>query len=104
MPQKPHEAAAIEFGRAVGLLVRRVRAAADEVSMAEAAGLNRRAGGGPATTAGLARAEGMRPQSMGAVVALLVKRGLVARRPHPTDGRRVNVGLTARGAAVRRGT
>ncbi len=28
--------------------------------------------------------------------------GLVARKPHPTDGRQVNIELTAEGAAVRK--
>jgi hypothetical protein len=29
---------------------------------------------------------------------------MVERKPHPTDGRQVNVELTAKGAAVRKGT
>jgi len=57
---------------------------------------------GPATTAELARAEGMRPQSMGATVGALEERGLVERKPHPTDGRQVNIELSAMGAAVRK--
>ncbi len=57
---------------------------------------------GAATTADLARAEGMRPQSMGATIAALEKRGIVERKPHPTDGRQVNIELTAKGAAVRK--
>jgi DNA-binding MarR family transcriptional regulator len=44
----------------------------------------------------------MNPQSMGTTVAALEERGMVARRAHPTDGRPVNIGLTTRGAAVRR--
>ena len=57
---------------------------------------------GPATTADLARAEGVKPQSMGATVSALEERGFVERRPHPTDGRQVNIALTAKGAAVRK--
>ncbi len=57
---------------------------------------------GPATTANLARAEGMRPQSMGATIAALEEMGIVERKPHPTDGRQVNIALTAKGAAVRK--
>ena len=30
--------------------------------------------------------------------------GLVERTPHPTDGRQMNIELTARGAAVRKST
>jgi DNA-binding MarR family transcriptional regulator len=57
---------------------------------------------GPATTADLARAEGMRPQSMGATISVLEDMGMVERKPHPTDGRQMNVQLTAKGTAVRK--
>ena len=57
---------------------------------------------GPATIADLARAESMKPQSMGTTVAALEEMGLVERKPHPTDGRQVNIELTAKGAAVRK--
>jgi DNA-binding MarR family transcriptional regulator len=89
---------------AVGLLVRRVRAAAaaHELSWSEAVVLGRLGNDGPATTADLARAEAVRPQSMGATIAALEERGLVERKPHPTDGRQVNIVLTAKGAAVRK--
>lgn len=57
---------------------------------------------GPATTADLARAEGMKPQSMGTTIAALEEMGMVERKPHPTDGRQVHIALTAKGAAVRK--
>jgi DNA-binding MarR family transcriptional regulator len=57
---------------------------------------------GPATTADLARAEGVKPQSMGAALAVLEEMGIVERRPHPTDGRQMNIALTAKGASVRK--
>ena len=63
--------------------------------------MSRLARDGPATTADLARAEGMKPQSMGATIAALEEMGMVERRPHPTDGRQLNIQLTAKGAAVR---
>src|SRR5262249_20594449 len=87
---------------AVGLLVRRVRAAAatHELSWREPAVLGRLRRDGRATTADLARAEAVRPQSMGATVAALEEMGLVERKPHPTDGRQVNIVLTAKGTAV----
>ena len=44
----------------------------------------------------------MKPQSMGATIAALEEMGLVERKPHPTDGRQVNIELTAKGAAVRK--
>jgi DNA-binding MarR family transcriptional regulator len=57
---------------------------------------------GPTTTAVLARMEGVKPQSMGTVVAALEEKGFIERRPHPTDGRQMNIQLTAEGEAVRR--
>lgn len=103
MPRKTLDADVIELTQAVGLLVRRVRAAAGshELSLTESAVMARLDKGGPATTAELARAEGVKPQSMGTTVAALEERGLVERKPHPTDGRQVNIRLTAMGAAVR---
>jgi DNA-binding MarR family transcriptional regulator len=93
-----------EFVQAVGLLIRRVRAvaAAHELSWSEGMVLGRLAKDGPATTAELARAEAVKPQSMGATIGALEERGLVERKPHPTDGRQVNIMLTAKGAAVRK--
>ena len=96
------DASVADFVDAVGLLIRRVRAAAatHELSWSEAAVLGRLRRDGPATTADLARAETVRPQSMGATVAALEGMGLVERKPHLTDGRQVNIVLTAKGAAV----
>ncbi|MGD0008827.1 MAG: MarR family transcriptional regulator [Terriglobia bacterium] len=104
MPRKTLDTAVIDFIHALGLLVRRVRAAAasHELSLTESAVMARLARDGPATTADLARAEGMKPQSMGATIAALEERGIVERKPHPTDRRQVNIELTAEGAAVRR--
>jgi DNA-binding MarR family transcriptional regulator len=106
MPRKTLEAAVTDLTQAIGLLVRRVRAAAasHELSLTEAAVMKRLATDGPATTADLARAESMRPQSMGTTIAALEEMGMVARKPHPTDGRQVNIELTAKGAAVRKST
>jgi len=50
---------------------------------------------GPATASSLARAEGMRPQSIGPIVAALEAAGLVSGAPHPTDGRQTILSLTA---------
>jgi DNA-binding MarR family transcriptional regulator len=104
MPRKPLEIAVLDLMQAIGLLVRRVRAAAasHELSLTEAAVMARLARDGPRTTAELARAEGMKPQSMGTTVAALEELGIVERKPHPTDGRQVNIALTPRGAAVRK--
>jgi DNA-binding MarR family transcriptional regulator len=104
MPRKTFENAVIDFGHAIGLLVRRMRAAAasHELSLSEAAVMSRLANGEPVTTADLARAESVKPQSMGATIAALEEMGLVERKPHPTDGRQVNIALTSKGAAVRK--
>jgi len=51
---------------------------------------------GPATVSSLARAEGMRPQSMSAVVTPLDEAGLVSGAPDPADGRQTLMSLTAK--------
>jgi DNA-binding MarR family transcriptional regulator len=104
MARRALEISVLDFIQAIGLLVRRVRAAAasHELSLTEAAVMARLAREGPATTADLARAEGMKPQSMGTTIAALEEMGMVERRPHPSDGRQVNIELTAKGAAVRK--
>jgi DNA-binding MarR family transcriptional regulator len=103
MQRKSVEIESIEFAQALGLLIRRIRAAAaqHELSLSEYAVLARLDRDGPATTAELARAESVRPQSMGATLTALEELGLVQRRPHPTDGRQVNIELTAKGLTVR---
>lgn len=49
---------------------------------------------GLATVSNLARAEGMRPQSMSAVVTPLQEAGLVRGTPDPSDGRQTLMSLT----------
>jgi len=49
---------------------------------------------GTATVSALARAEGVRPQSMGPIIAALESVGFVAGTPHPTDGRQTLYSLT----------
>jgi DNA-binding MarR family transcriptional regulator len=104
MPRKTFDVSVIDFGHAIGRLTRRVRAqaASHGLSLSEASVMARLSRDGAATTADLARAEGVRPQSMGATIAALEKRGIVERKPHPTDGRQVNIELTGKGAAVRK--
>jgi DNA-binding MarR family transcriptional regulator len=52
---------------------------------------------GPTTVTVLARAEGMRPQSMGAIVSSLESAGFVSGAPDPTDGRQTILSLTMAG-------
>ncbi len=49
---------------------------------------------GSATVSTLARAEGMRPQSMSAIVTPLKESGLVKGAPDPSDGRQTLMSLT----------
>ena len=104
MPRKSFEASVADLTQSLGLLIRRVRAAADthEFSLTEASVLARLEQHGPLTTAELARMESVRPQSMGTIVAALAEAGHVQRAPHPTDGRQMLVSLTAKGEETRR--
>jgi DNA-binding MarR family transcriptional regulator len=106
MPTKSHDDAATELALALGLLVRRLRSAvpseSHELSWTQMGVLRRLDTEGAASTADLARAEGVKPQSMGATVAALEQMGIVERKPHPTDGRQVNIALTAKGASMRK--
>jgi DNA-binding MarR family transcriptional regulator len=49
---------------------------------------------GPATVSALARAEGVRQQSMGATISALEEAGLVSGSSDPADGRRTILSLT----------
>lgn len=99
-------AAVEEFASAVGLVVRRIRANAGsdlhDFSWTQKQVITRLDKGGPVTIADLARAEGIKPQSMGTAVATLEEKGFVERKPHPTDGRQMLVKLSAKGTAFRR--
>ncbi len=104
MHGKTFDARVIELGESIGLLVRRSRAlaASEELSWTETGVLKRLAKEGPSTTAELARAQGMRPQSMRTILATLEEMGMIERSPHATDGRQVNLTLTAKGAALQK--
>jgi DNA-binding MarR family transcriptional regulator len=104
MPRKISDAAVTDFVRAVGVLVRRIRAAGgvQELSLTQTSVLKRLGTEGAATIADLARAESMKPQSMATAVAGLEQLGLVQRTPHPTDGRQVNIEISPKGAALRK--
>ncbi len=86
----------------IGLLLRRLRQVRpdDELSLPEGSALTRLDRGGPATASALARREQISPQSMGATLAALEARGLVARSPDPADGRRIVLSVTDAGRRV----
>lgn len=104
MGRKAFEAAVVDLSHSIGMLVRRARAVAstEELSWTETAVLRRLAVGGAATTAELARMQQMKPQSMRTVVASLEEMGMVERRAHATDGRQVNLELTAKGMTAQK--
>jgi len=95
---KADEEAVAELLAAMGLLVRRLRAESrsGELSWSQVA-IMARLDAGAMTTADLARAEGMKPQSMGASLAQMEEEGLVRRKAHPTDGRQILFELTPAG-------
>lgn len=100
----PLEQAAIDLALAIGQLRRRLRAEVRPaaLNLSQMGALVRLDQSGWLTTADLARAESMTPQSMGTILANLEMEGLVGRQPHPTDGRQVQFRLTDKGSAVRR--
>ncbi|SHM58753.1 DNA-binding transcriptional regulator, MarR family [Actinacidiphila paucisporea] len=102
MPRTDPARTADELTTLVAQLGRRLRAAsaAAELTPSQQSVMGRLGRQGPATTAGLARDELVRPQSMRLTLAALEERGLVARAPHPTDGRQVVFSLTTEGAGL----
>src|SRR5471032_2167640 len=98
------EANASDLMQSVGILVRRVRSqgSPEGPSWSQAAAMGRLERSGPMTTADLARAEMVKPQSMGSLLAELEQDGLVRREPHPTDGRQILFSLTPAGVEARR--
>ena len=88
----------------IGLLLRRMRQIRPdgELSLPETSALARLDRSGPATSSALAKEEQISPQSMGATLAGLEARGLVARQPDPDDGRRAVLTLTGAGQQVLR--
>lgn len=97
------ETAATELSLGIGQLLRRLRAESNPAGLtwSQTVTLSRLEKTGPTTTADLARAESVKPQSMGATLAALEREGLVERHPHPTDGRQVLFALTAEGIEAR---
>jgi DNA-binding MarR family transcriptional regulator len=89
-------ALAAELRALVGKLKRRLREQADvgDLTPSQVSVLLRLEKDGQATTSSLARAEGMRPQSMATVIAALESAGLVSGVADPADGRRTLLSLT----------
>src|ERR1700704_986950 len=81
----------------IGKLKRRLREQAHlgDLTWSQMSVLSRLEREGPATVTTLARAEGVRPQSMGATVSVLEAAGLVSGAPDPADGRQTILSVTA---------
>ena len=100
MPQPTH-ATAEELRFVLGRLIRRLR---EEVrpsglTPSQKTVLIHLERNGQATVSALAKAEGVRPQSMGATVASLEALGFVEGAPNPNDGRQTVLTVTADGHA-----
>ena len=93
---------AVALRDSIGLLLRRMRQQQPDgaLTLPEGAAMTRLNRGGPTTSSALAKLEQISPQSMGATLAGLETRGLVARHPDPEDGRRVVLSVTAAGQRI----
>jgi DNA-binding MarR family transcriptional regulator len=87
---------ALEIRTVSGKLKRRLRADGEQndLTPSQVSVVLRLEKDGSATVSSLARAEGMRPQSMSAVITPLQEAGLVDGAPDPNDGRQTLMCLT----------
>lgn len=96
--QPPTDAAALasDLRVVLGRLVRRLREQTEgsDRTRSQSSVLARLERDGAATATALARAEGVRPQSMAKTVAALEDAGLVSGSPDPGDGRKTVLSLT----------
>lgn len=72
----------------------REQAPVGELTPSQSAVLMRLDRDGAATASALARAEGMRPQSIGPIIAALDKAGLATSAPDPDDRRQMLISIT----------
>ncbi|MEU8700643.1 MarR family transcriptional regulator [Streptomyces sp. NPDC048680] len=93
------EQVANDLAAVVGRLLRRLRSSSSEslLTPTQRSVLARLDDGGPATTAALARAEFVRPQSMRLTLGVLEEQGIVERAPDPDDGRKSVMSITDAG-------
>ncbi|MER8047497.1 MarR family transcriptional regulator [Streptomyces sp. NPDC094032] len=99
MPSTEAAAIAVDLRTAMGKLSRRVKNE-DHIPLGQAAVLGALDRNGAMTTSDLAADQRVRPQSMARAVGLLMEQDLIARRPHPTDGRKSLVELTDAGRSA----
>jgi DNA-binding MarR family transcriptional regulator len=93
---EPAMTAAVELRDILGKLKRRLRQEynAGDFTVSQLSVLGHLDRNGPATVTSLAKADGMRPQSMGATIAALEAAGLVTGSPDPSDGRQTVISIT----------
>jgi DNA-binding MarR family transcriptional regulator len=103
-PAPSLEEAVNELTLAVGQLLRRLRTQgnSNELNLSQMGAMVRLEQNGWMTIADLARAEAMKPQSMGTLLTGLEQESLVKRKPDPKDGRQILFALTAAGVEERR--
>jgi DNA-binding MarR family transcriptional regulator len=91
-------ALAAELRASVGKLKRKLReqSGRDDLTPSQVSVLIRLEKDGPVAVSTLARAEGMRPQSMSAIVTSLMQAGLVEGSRDPNDGRQTLISLSRR--------
>jgi DNA-binding MarR family transcriptional regulator len=89
-------ALAAELRTILGKLKRKLREQGDrsDLTPSQVSVILRLEKDGPVTVSSLARAEGMRPQSMSAIIASLLDAGLVSGSPDPNDGRQTLMALS----------
>jgi DNA-binding MarR family transcriptional regulator len=94
----PASALAAELHTVLGKLKRRLRkhGGGSDLTPSQVSVLLSLEKDGPATVSALARAEGMRPQSMSAIITALQEAGLISGSPDPNDGRQTMMALTRR--------
>jgi len=101
-PAADTEELAAELQLVVGRTARSVRQAhaVGDVALSEWSVLARLDREGPDSPGSLAESERVRPQAMAATLAALEQRGLVSRRQHAGDGRRVVIAMTDAGRTL----
>ncbi len=101
-PEPPEQSAQLAAQLRVTLsrLLRRLReiAGTTEVTPAQTSVLTRLGKGEAATASALASLEGVRPQSMAAILTALAEAGLIERSPDPHDRRQQLIALTTAGS------
>ena len=99
-PLSPEQARVSELAAELRILISsftrklRAQASAGDFTPSQRSVLLRLERDGPTTVTALARAEGVRPQSMGATVSGLEAAGHIQGTPDPADGRQTLISLT----------